>query len=248
MPTQLPTKLGNSPLVDVIFEVRIAGKMPLASIITGMLFSKLGCSDLQRLPHADIPDLVRQADPNLRFVVLSRLSWGSYFIGVGDNVVTLSPSYPYPGWTDFRDKIIHLVKALSEVSVVSTVDRYSLKYIDVLDYSIHNDIEDALTFKLNFNDRDINRKTLQVRAEIPFDNGVHILQIVGQVKGGILNGPSFEGVMLDVDSIRLTQGGPAGEVFAALSDQINDLHYLNKELFFEMLTDKCLERMEPEYA
>ncbi len=248
MPKQLPTKLGKSPLIDAIFEVRIAGSMPLGGIITGMLFSTLGCTDLQRLPHADIPDFVRQTDPNLRYVVLSRLSWGNYYIGVGDNVVTLSPTYPYRGWSDFKEMIVRLADALSSVKVISSVERFSLKYIDVLDSNVHSDVNDTLSFQLNFNDREINRRTLQVRAEIPFQDGVHILQLVGQVSGTILNGPAFDGIMLDVDSIQDTAGHSVDHIFGTIKDQIQGLHDVNKELFFEMLTDNCLKRLEPEYA
>ena len=247
MNKQLPTRLGKSPLVEAIFEVRFSGDMPLSSIITGMLFTQLGCTDLERLAHSEIPESIRRADPNLKYIVLSRLTWGKFFLAVGDNVVTISPTFPYPGWGEFQEKITELTDALLQVKVIKKIERFSLKYIDVLDSNIHPDIDDALNFRLDFGGRNINKRSLQIRAELPIDGGVHVVQIIGQVQGSVIKGPSMTGIMVDVDSIRPAVGKSVQEGVREIQTCIQDLHDENKSLFFEMLTESGLKRMEPTY-
>ncbi|NMZ70971.1 TIGR04255 family protein [Pseudomonas peli] len=247
MNARLPNRLGKSPLVDAIFEIRFDGEPLLSSILTGVLYSTLGCTKVEKLPHADLPDFVRQSDPNLKYLILSRLTWGNYYIGIGDNVLTLSPMQPYPGWGKFREKINSVLHQLNNFSAVHKADRFSFKYIDILEDKIHEDIFETLNIGLSLLERNFNSKTLQVRVEIPQDESIHVVQVTGHALATLPDGSTRSGIMVDIDSIMQISKKTKDESFEAISTLLDTLHQENKELFFKLLTDEGFKRMEPVY-
>lgn len=247
MKVQWPTRLGKSPLVDAIFEIRFHGEPVLSSILTGILYSSLGCTKIERLPHADLPDFIRQSDPNLKYLVLSRLAWENYYIGIGDNVLTLSPVQPYPGWSAFREKINLILNQLKAFQPLHNIERFSLKYIDILTEDIHKDIYDTLNIGLSLLDRKFNPKTLQVRVEVPQGNTLHLVQVIGHAVATLPNSSTRSGIMVDVDSIITMPQKTKEENFTGLETLLNELHQENKSLFFNLLTENGFERLEPIY-
>lgn len=247
MKALLPTRLGKSPLVDAIFEVRFSGEAQLSSILTGILYANLNCSKVDRLPNSDLPEFIRQADANLKYAVYSRLTWDNYYIGVGDNVLTLSPMPPYPGWKNFKQKIETVIEQLSKLNNIQSAERFSLKYIDILDENIHHDIYDTLNIGLALLDRKFNQKTLQIRVEVPKNNGMHLFQVIGQAVATLPDASTKTGILVDIDSIQLLPELPKAESFNAIHAQIDELHQENKELFFKLLTENGLARLEAVY-
>jgi uncharacterized protein (TIGR04255 family) len=247
MNVQLPTRLGNSPLVDAIFEIRFHGEPVLSSILTGILYSALGCKKIEKLPHADLPDFIRQNDPNLKYLILSRLTWENYYIGIGDNVLTLSPMQPYPGWSKFREKINLVLEQLKAFHPLHNVERFSLKYIDILAENIHKDIYDTLNIGLSLLNRNFNPKTLQVRVEVPQDKALHIVQVVGHALATLPDASTRSGIMVDIDSIMPVNKKTKEESFNETEALLDKLHQENKELFFQLLTENGFNRLEPTY-
>ena len=142
---KLPSKLGKEPLVTVLFEIRFTAKLALSNILPGILFSKLGCENIEPTPHAQIPEQIRRADPNLKYLPLVALKWQRYQVLVGDSSVVLSCDIPYLGWTDFRTHILSLINELEQTKLISEVERYSLKYVDVIE-NVQNFLKHSITY------------------------------------------------------------------------------------------------------
>ncbi len=248
MNTDLPTRLGKSPLIDSVFEVRFSGAPSLSAILTGVIYSGLGCTELAKLPPSEIPESIRAADPNLRYVPLNGLSWGNYSLGVGDNIITLTPKHPYPGWAKFQDKIRELIDFIGNLPFIENYERYSFKYIDILEERIHKDISDTLALTFTLGKRDCRPNNIQIRTEFPIEHGVHIVQIVGNATARLPDGRSFTGIMVDIDSIHMIEGGVGKAGADMVLAGISELHSSNKALFFELLTANGLARLEPQYG
>lgn len=247
MNEKLPTRLGISPLIDAIFEIRFEAEAPLSSILTGLIFSGLSCEKVEKLPHAEIPESIRKSDPNLKYIILHNLAWGNLTIGIGDNSITLVPRYPYPGWPVFKERIETLIDFLRKLPLIKRVERFSLKYVNILEFKHHSNIFDSLSINFSLSNRQISEKTINMRAEIPRPSGVHIVNIIGHAIATLPSNIRFEGILVEIDSIMQLSGSSLADGISEIKDQLKPLHQDNKTLFFDLLTKQCLIEMEPVY-
>ena len=54
---------------------------------------------------------------------------------VGDASVLIACELPYAGWTLFKAKIIEIIGILRDTHLIQAVERYSMKYVDIVDGS-----------------------------------------------------------------------------------------------------------------
>ena len=145
MTNKLPTKLKKEPLVDAVFELRFYSSAPASSIFPGFFFSKLeGTKNIETLPTAELPKHLRDSDPNLQFAPLVRIHWNNdYLISISDRSVAVACKYPYPGWRNFKQAILKVTDIVREVGIVHEIQRYSLKYVDLIPC---DDIKDRVSY------------------------------------------------------------------------------------------------------
>src|SRR5262245_16365579 len=109
----LPTKLKNDAIVEAVFELRFTCGLP-SELVIGRLaaLSVVQGFDAQRLPTADIPELLRQQDANLRYQPSLQLTqtMPSRMARLGGSLISYHVLAPYPGWTVFSGVIRTLVR------------------------------------------------------------------------------------------------------------------------------------------
>ena len=76
---------------------------------------------------------MRKANPNLEFAPVVQLNLGGYLLSVGDRNFVIGCKLPYPKWAAFRDAILDVVGKVAAVGLVGDVERYSLKYTNLID-------------------------------------------------------------------------------------------------------------------
>ena len=79
-----------------------------------------------------VPEVVRATQPELAFVPLVRLKFKSILVMIGERSITVANPAPYLGWADFKPLIVEVFTVLLKSNLVSRIDRYSLKYTNVL--------------------------------------------------------------------------------------------------------------------
>jgi uncharacterized protein (TIGR04255 family) len=248
MATSLPTKLKNEPLIDAIFEVRFAGKMPASVVLPGVFFSQLdGEKKIENLPIAQIPKPMRDADPNLKFAAISRIDWDSFFVNVGDFSISVSCKYPYPGWDNFRPAIIRVMEILAGSNIVDKVDRYSVKYVDLLPASDDRQKVSMLNVNVSIAGHDLKKEPFQFRIEIPKDELVHAVQLVSSATAVLHNGTTKEGLIVDVDTHASLDGVSMQSLLDGFSAKLDLIHLANKAMFFDCLRSETITSLEPSY-
>lgn len=244
--TELPVRLGKSPLVEALFEVRFSAAVPASSVLPGILFTQLKCSEIVRLPQAEIPEQIRMTDPNLQYLPVVRLVWGQYYINIGDRNIVISSGSHYPGWKEFSSKIHSILQCCNGVGIIQNTQRFSLKYLDIFDMNGFEASGEGLAFSVNFPINQ-NHKATHVKIETPEPPRHHIIQFFGEAQGSMPNGLFKKGLMIDIDSIEDINGCTFDrftEDFANLSD---GLHLRNKELFFKLISESGMHSLEPVY-
>lgn len=243
----LPIRLGNSPLVEALFEIRYQAQAPASSILPGYLYTALGCSEIVRTPHADIPDQIRQSTPELRFVPLTRLKWENYFINLGDNNIVISSGHPYEGWPKFKEIIKRILSKAHELRLIGITERYSLKYLDIFDMPGFTNPGDGLSFNIGFPGIKNDARSTHLRTEIPQGTQHHIIQYFGEAQGNLPGSISKKGQMLDIDSIQILEKISLEQLLSEFDTFMDTLHSQNKQLFFNLVSPEGLKALEPIY-
>lgn len=248
MATRLPTKLHKEPLIDAIFEIRFSSKMPASVVLPGIFFEKLaGEKTIESFPLAQFPKAMRDADPNLKFAAVCRITRPDFFINVGDFSVSVSCKYPYPGWSKFRPAIIETMEILSASNVVDKTERYSLKYVDLLQGLDEQQRVSTFNVRVSLAGHDLKKEPYQLRLEIPKDGLLHAVQLVSAAKALLHDGTSKEGFVVDVDTIASLDGISMSKLLNGFPGKLDTIHAKNKAMFFDCLTDETITSLEPAY-
>ena len=246
---KLPVSLAREPLVDAVFEVRLAGNPHLADILPGVLYSELDTKPkLQRLPAADIPQPVRSNDPNLAFAPTLRLNCDGFTISFGDRHLVVGCILPYPKWKKFKSNILEIVRIVSQIGIDGAVERYSLKYVNIIEAEDIAGQIAKIDMAMRIGDLEARSDHLQVQMHGKEGDILHILSITTGAQAKLADGSTRIGIVVDIDSIRMVEFPSLAEFHKQLGPEIESLRQANKAKFFGCLTDATVKEMEPTYA
>lgn len=247
---KLPSKLGKEPLVDVIFELRFTASIAASDILPGALFSKLGGSaglKVQRLPASQLPEILRKSDPLLRYSPLLNMEWGDFNLLIGDGSIAIGCKLPYPGWSRFKPAILEVVTAVMEIGIVQGVERYSLKYVDLVPTLELEAQVNALNWGLRIGTHQLKAEVAALRIEISRNDFRHLVNVQTGAVASLNDGRTLSGLALDVDTILRVSTNDMVDFLRDLPDRLDALHTSNKAVFFECLTPETIQSLEPTY-
>lgn len=244
----LPLKLEREPLVDALFEVRL-GPTSLADILPGYLFHELPAPKPQitRLPAAEFPQPVRASDPALQFAPILRMDWDAYFIAVGDRNVIISCKLPYPKWAKFKATILDLTARIGKISAPGTVERYSLKYVNLIQAPSLAEQIAKIKMSITLGEVEVAGDHTSLQVHRHEDGIIHILSVVIGAEGQMPDGRKVNGAVVDVDSIRNVHVTDFATFAANLEPGLEQLRLANKRKFFTCLTQATIDEMGPVY-
>lgn len=245
---RLPKVLEREPLVDAIFEVRMEAATPLADILPGILYHKLEPKpSISRLPAAEIPQPMRASDPALQYAPTQRLEWGKYVIAVGDRNVVISCKLPYPKWPNFKVAILDIVKLISDVGVAGRVERFSVKYVNMIEAPTIAGQISKIDFGLRVGALEVVSDHVDIKVHHVEDDTIHILTVITGANGRLPDGRELQGAVLDIDSIVNIEPVSFSEFASSLEPKLEVLRRSNKVKFFECLKKETVMEMGPIY-
>jgi uncharacterized protein (TIGR04255 family) len=243
MGAKLPIKLEKEPLFDAVFEIRFEAASSASNIIPGVLFGKLkGVMNIEKLPAADLPQQLRDTDPNLKFAPVVRLNWDNFIILISDRSISIACKLPYPGWDNFKKAILEILTLLKDLSIIETVQRFSLKYVDIIPSTNVEEQVSLVKLNITLGAYTLEKDNFHLRLSIPKDGLIHIVQIVSSALVTIHEKTeNIEGLVLDIDTIKdIPTEDFASFINNLTDDKLDSLHLSNKEMFFDCLRDKTL--------
>ena len=249
--SQLPTKLAKEPLLEAVFEMRFVSSGQASTILPGILFRALGegkALQMTRLPAADLPLQFRESDAAMRFAALVRLEWGQFVVLLSDASVGVACRIPYPGWAAFKPAILKVAGIVAESGIVQKIERYSLKYVDMIPRQSVRDQVRAFDWEVRLGSHRLMAESAIVRVEMVRGGVTHAVQILTAAQAH--QGPGTEvrhGAVIDVDSLVGVDTSELVQFLSELPVRIDDLHHANKTVFFECLTQEVLNELEPKY-
>lgn len=243
----LPVQLTKNPLVSVVFEIRFDSTVPMSSVLPGLLFTKLNCTTINKTPHADIPEIVRKQNDQFAYVPVITMDWGKYQVNIGDKVLMLACSMPYLGWEAFSAKIQELISHFAASNFPIRVERFSLKYVDLIEYQTVNEIKPLLNFNVFIGGEDVDLEYVQLRSEKRTEDIVTIMQFLGQAEAHMGNEMPKFGLLIDIDCIKPVDNVPL-EKFNNFTDELDALHLKTKKAFFNFISKEGLVYLGATYA
>ncbi|KWF78242.1 hypothetical protein WL94_03295 [Burkholderia cepacia] len=243
----LPIRLKTDLILDTVFEVRFTSNVETADLLPGIVFPTLKVTGpINRLPLAEVPAAARRADPNFRGP-LFKADWGKHYVAVGDGLVAIGCNRPYPGWAAFREAIREVCGIVSNVAV--DVERYSLKYVDMLPTKNSAESVEKFNLSISVGKKDLVDQTYLLRMEIPNDDLINVVQVIGDATAVRPDGQQSKGAVLDIDTVFLARDALTyGKFLEELTERVDRMHTLNKEMFFACLKDTTIDELGPEYA
>lgn len=246
---ELPKILKREPLVDALCELRMEASSPLADILPGILFHRLEPKpSIKRLPAAEIPEPMRSNDPSLHYSPTQRLEWGDYVIAVGDRNVVISCKMPYPKWPNFKAKILEVTGLIAEVGVAGKVERYSVKYVNLIEAPTLAEQIAKIDLSLRIGALEVNDDHIDLKVHHTEGEIIHILTVITGARGRTSDGREANGVVVDIDSIKNIKPAPFDEFAGKLEPELETLRQSNKVRFFGCLRQETIDEMGPVYA
>lgn len=245
---KLPKSLDSEPLVDAVFEVRMGGSPHMADILPGALFGQLTPKPtFQRLPAAEIPQPIRESDINLMFAPVIRLDWREFTISMGDKNLVIGCKLPYPKWPRFKEVILDVTRRVSEIGITGTVDRYSVKYVNLIPAPTIAEQINKIDMSVRLGDVAVSDDHVSIQVHRKEGDTLHLMSIVTGAQGQMADGKNIFGAIVDIDSIRTIQFRDFRAFVANLEDSVESLRQSNKAKFFSCITEEAEQEMGPKY-
>jgi uncharacterized protein (TIGR04255 family) len=240
----LPKKLNKEPIIEAVFEIRFTSDVPASNILPGLLFNKLEDVKPQKLPVSDIPQQIRDYDPALRYSPLFRIPWKNNALLIGDRMFAIANIAPYHGWENFKKIILEILDDIKQSKFMSKVERYSLKYVNLVEADSTKEQLDLVACGLQLGSRHIKDENINLRIEMPQENLMQIVQIITNGEFANESAQKKKGIFIIVDAIV----NEAKENFwEKLPEKLEKLHDVDKLLFFDCLKETTVKSLEPIY-
>lgn len=253
MPKRLPTKLDTVPLLEAVCELRVESAIDLHTILPGLFFSTFGKDAIGRIeqhPMAmNVPSALR-ALPQLEGLnsQLVQIAWGDYTIVLGTRNVVLAVALPYRGWQDFKPKIVELFRLVLGQSFVTAVQRYSIKYRNLVEIGDVSAQFRSLDIRVDVGPLTLSKQPMTLRFEHARDDVITIFQLGTNVTAELTATKEIKsGCIVDVDTICMAPNASAAELREALPDKLESIRRSNKIDFFDCLTDETIANLGAHY-
>lgn len=234
-------KITPDTIVDSVVEFRFESNVP-SEAIYGLLYPQFtgDYPNIEKLPIVQIPEEIREKDPNLLFSPHYKAISGLFQLNFGPRVISLANPKQYTGWKDsYLPRLNDLLDRLLQTGIVKRFLRVGLRYVDFFEL----DIYEHLNLKITWNEELYPTNQQTYNAIVKNNRFLTRIQIVNNVIRAI-NDEKKLGSVIDTDTFFEPQEGFG---FEDVKDIMNHGHDCAKDLFFNLLTKDFIETLKPEY-
>lgn len=238
----LPKKISPCPIVEAIVEMRFDPVFPpdASDALFGILYNKMKdrFSEVRKLPILQIPDEIREKDPNFQFKPYYQIIGASYILQVGPRVISLNTKGDYQGWENFSSEAVCVFSEINKLGVLGNIKRFALRYVNFFD----GDIMDRFDVDIKIGNIPINQKSL-LRTEIQSEKFISTLQITNDAS--MPDGK--KGTVVDIDTIIKSYSNVEAFANNNLKTTMDEIHLEEKNHFFRIIGKNFLKELNPEY-
>lgn len=242
---QLPKKLTRDAIMEALLEIRFettqVGEVLVGRLASFALFEGYGVS---RLPIANFPAEVRDADANLRFQPTLQLASPApgELIKIGPHVISLHVVAPYPGWDALLERLRLLIEMLFGAVGDIGITRLGLRYINAITPDHGVDRISDLRFSVELGGQQTNSE-LVFSHRFKSDNEIH--GTLSLATPSFVNGPNLPNecaAFVDIDIFTPRALGKTDP--AAVLNWVERAHEAEKVAFFRLFSESQIEKLK----
>ena len=237
----IPKRINKCPILEALAEIRFAPSVP-SDAVFGLLFNALRSDfpSVEKLPPAELPGFVVSAEPTMMHSPHYRLASDNFVLQIGPRIVSLSVTNGYIGWRIFSQKIKAVFEKVISANVTNDISRFGLRYINFFE----DNIFDVSTLVVRLKDTNLGKYSSMVTAEIPEGEFRNVVRVGNNAKVKTNEAKQLSGSIVDIDTFL------EGHFQATQQEIVKVLekaHCVEKQLFFNLLSQEFIESLEPEY-
>lgn len=238
----LPSRIEKCPLIDALIEFRFEAAIAKSAVF-GVIYNLIRNDyrgNVINLPILQIPEQIREVDPNLKFKPLYRIEGDKFIIQIGYDVLSISSKMPYVGWPEFSQHSLSLINKIIQEGIIKRVSRLGHRYINFF----RGDITNSLTMSFSMTEKYVSENLL-IRTDVRDGNFMNTLQFANNANyRPNPNTSEIVGSLIDIDTSREY----SDNFFIENREQeINMAHECEKNLFFSLLKPTFLETLNPTF-
>ena len=240
---QIPIKLEPTPIVSAVIEIKFTPLVPNEAVF-GIMYPLLSkeYKKLNKLPILQVPNDIRDRDPNLIFAPHYEFFDEDEILKVlvGPRVIAIAfnktESNEYPGWTEcIEGKIFNIYEKVFSGKIISKIDRFAIRYTDFFKSNIFENTNYEVSSG-NKNNLGLNEK-VQIARNFKEDDFIHNI-VISNNSEFIPNSKKETGSIIDID----TYIENISENFESnYKDLLTKCHILNKNQFFNILKKEYVD-------
>jgi uncharacterized protein (TIGR04255 family) len=242
-------KLKDDPIAEALIDIRFETK-ELYEVVLGRLSDMAIWQDQikSRLPTADIPAPLRDANPQLRFLPSLEISEAENIrVRIGANVLSIHFLAPYPGWEAVLPRVESVIDGLFRTLPKLTVTRLTLRYINAFTAQRH--------FVKSVSDLNLQATVAGMRIDGPINLAfsaiaeptIHVITRV--ISRQFFEGPAVPDATAVADVEVFTPVGYSESSSEAVKSWIDSAHSVEKQAFRRLLPDALYATLrEPDHA
>lgn len=242
---KVPKKLASLPPInEALFEIRYDGRYPEEALY-GMLFDvfePFPHKSTAEFPMMQIPKMIRDNDPALRYQALYKVANDQFAFSIGPHSIVFFSLKPYPGWDDWTQFFNPILKKIKSKEIIKTVERIGLRYFNLFDDNIFDRIKVELILAGN----SVNARHSSFCTAFDHDQ-CRIHTILNVSNAAIINNDTNPKSLIDIDCIYQFDNCPAEQFFSIYQGALEETHHVNEKVFFGLLQDSLLNTFNPEY-
>jgi uncharacterized protein (TIGR04255 family) len=239
-----PTRFDKSPLVEAIFEMRFTTAPDRGvELLPGVMLSALGREfpRVEQLPLGALPRDIR-ARPEFQHAPVFKLQGENQVLQLGDRVVAFNVTGPYPGWPRFRDRAVRVAQALRASEQIVVLDRYSLKYLNLIDSPEAGSPTDPFNVRVEAQACELLLDGFRLRFETTVRGFRNIVEIASNATAA--GRPEKHGTMLSLDTIAESVDP---HFWNHIPERLDAAHEVLEHIFLALLRSETISAMGPSY-
>jgi len=236
---RIPKKISPCPIAEAVVELRFESTFP-AEVIYGISFQKIRrhFPVQEKLPIMELPQSIRDSDPNLKFNPCFRLKNENFIFQIGPRSFSISCPKEYKGWDIFLKQIGSVFKELHSLGIFHKPIRIGVRYISFFEKI---NIFEKIKMDLKLADNSLISCRNVIRSEFQHEDFNCVLNAANHAE---LNNVKIIGSVIDIDVLYEKDPKIMLNNFPKIVDEA---HTLEKRIFFGILKEDFLDQFHPEY-
>jgi uncharacterized protein (TIGR04255 family) len=246
---RVPVKISPCYIKDTAAEIRFNTALVPAEVLIGMLYTELKKDypnakiPPERLPINDIPASVRSLDVNLKYQPHYVIEIEpKIFVRIALNSISIGNLGDYVGWVKYSAYVKAVFNIIDKLKIINNIERLGLRYSSFFENEIK--VFQKLNFSLMVANNDFIDAQNYLRSEWKYnDSIICVMQLSNNVMLNENNKAPSAGSLVDIDVANTVSDVD----FSSVEILLEELHKVEKSIFFSLLKPQFLDSLSPEY-